>query len=257
MKQVSNTSLWLRWVIANAWGEALGLSAVLLIGFGVLGPRLEGMAGAGPALLAIGAGMLLGIWEGTVLGVAQGATLRRRLTKLSLRTWVIATVAGAVVAWGLGMLPSTLMSADQSSGSSPAEMPEALTYLLAAVMGAVAGVVLSLAQWIVLRRHVDRAGRWLPANALAWALGMPLIFAGMGALPPGATVLQAAPIIIACTAAEDPMQEAMPRARLGEGWTPSASRSASRICVFPEPLAPVSSRMGRSARSTSVSACSL
>ena len=31
----------------------------------------------------------------------------------------------------------------------------------------------------MLRRHVERALRWLPANVLAWAVGMPLVFLGM------------------------------------------------------------------------------
>jgi hypothetical protein len=43
----------------------------------------------------------------------------------------------------------------------------------------VAGAVLSFAQWLVLRRVVTRAGLWIPANMLAWAFGMPVIFGGI------------------------------------------------------------------------------
>jgi hypothetical protein len=46
-----------------------------------------------------------------------------------------------------------------------------------------AGPVLGLAQWFVLCRLVPHSGRWLGANALAWAIGMPLMFAGMSLLP--------------------------------------------------------------------------
>lgn len=28
------------------------------------------------------------------------------------------------------------------------------------------------AQWLVLRRHVPRAGLWVPANAIGWSLGV-------------------------------------------------------------------------------------
>jgi hypothetical protein len=42
-----------------------------------------------------------------------------------------------------------------------------------------AGAVLSFAQWLVLRGKVKRAGLWIPANMLAWAFGMPVIFLGM------------------------------------------------------------------------------
>jgi hypothetical protein len=203
MKHERKVILWLWWVLANALGEAVGLSAVLVVGFGVLSPRLAGLSGAWPALLAVIGGALLGIYEGVVVGAAQGAVLRLRLPGLSMRTWIIATVIGAMVAWGLGMLPSTMMSANASESQAAAEMPEWVTYAMAAGMGAVAGVILALAQWVALRSlrsGVNRAALWLPANALAWLCGMPLVFLGMGAIPAGASMLQALPIIIAATA---------------------------------------------------------
>ena len=46
-------------------------------------------------------------------------------------------------------------------------------------MGAVGGVVLSFAQWLVMRGKVHRAGLWIPANMLAWTFGMPVIFWGI------------------------------------------------------------------------------
>ena len=203
MKPERDVIFWLRWVLANALGEAVGLSAVLLVGFGVLGPRLAGLTGAWPAVIGLVAGVLLGIFEGIVVGAAQGIVLRARLPRLALRTWIVATVIGAMVAWGLGMLPSTLMGAGQATngGAATAEMPEALTYGMAAGMGLVAGIVLALPQWLVLRQHARRAGWWLPMNGLAWLCGMPIVFLGMGSIPAGANVWQALPIVVAATAA--------------------------------------------------------
>ena len=201
MRSESNLVFWLRWVLANALGEAVGLSAVLLVGFGVLGPQLAGLAGAWPAVLSLTSGVVLGIFEGIVLGAAQGIVLRSRLPGLALRRWIIATAIGAMVAWGLGMLPSTLMSADAGGSQVAAEMPDWLTIVMAAGMGAVAGIILALAQWAALRSQTRRAGLWLPANSLAWLCGMPLVFLGMGSIPAGASVLQAVPIVVTATAA--------------------------------------------------------
>ena len=53
--------------------------------------------------------------------------------------------------------------------------------LFAAGLGAVAGAVLSFAQWLAMRRQVKGAGLWIPANMLAWLVGMPIIFWGMDA----------------------------------------------------------------------------
>jgi hypothetical protein len=52
-------------------------------------------------------------------------------------------------------------------------------------LGLIAGPILGAAQWAVLRGFVARASRWLWANALAWAVGMPMIFAGMDLAPWG------------------------------------------------------------------------
>ena len=70
-------------------------------------------------------------------------------------------------------------------------------------MGLAAGVVLAFVQWTALRTAsgVRRAGLWLPANSLAWCLGMPVVFLGMGSIPAGASVAQAVPVVVAATAA--------------------------------------------------------
>jgi len=51
--------------------------------------------------------------------------------------------------------------------------------LMAAGMGLLGGLVLSYYQSRVLRKNVNGAGIWLPANMLAWMLGMPMIFWGI------------------------------------------------------------------------------
>jgi hypothetical protein len=187
---------WLRWVVANALGEAIGLGAAFLIGFGLLS-RFEDA----PTLLLAGGAVLLGILEGIVVGLAQGSILRRRLPQITLGRWVAATALGAFLAWTLGMIPSTLMSmAPGDAASAPPELPQAAVYLLAVGMGALLGPVLACAQWLVLRPWVARAWRWIPANALAWMLGMPLIFVGTGFIQPETPTYQAALIMLAAVA---------------------------------------------------------
>ena len=87
-----------------------------------------------------------------------------------------------MAAYVLGYLPSTLMSLGEQSTQTPmAEPPQWIVLLLAAGLGLVGGAVLSFAQWRVLRKAVARAGCWIPANMLAWMVGMPLIFWGIDA----------------------------------------------------------------------------
>jgi hypothetical protein len=134
-----------------------------------------------PQALAFAAAfILLGAFEGAVIGVAQRQVLRTLLP--SVRGWVLATVVGAMVAWAVGMVPSTvanLMQQGATDAATPLEPPLILILLLAACLGALAGPMLALFQWLSLRKVVTgKAWLWLPANAAAWAFGMPVIFLG-------------------------------------------------------------------------------
>jgi NhaP-type Na+/H+ or K+/H+ antiporter len=85
-------------------------------------------------------------------------------------------------------LPSTLIGISQevTPGVQPTERSQAVTLLLAAAMGALAGPILGAGQWWALRRHVEHAWWWIPAQSAAWAMGMPLIFVMADRIAPGA-----------------------------------------------------------------------
>jgi hypothetical protein len=192
-----------RWVAANALAEAAGLGTTFVLGQAVA-PTLAQSSGvaaiAGTALVAVLLGTLL---EGVVVGVAQERVLRTRV-RLETGAWTRATAAGAGAAWVLGMIPSTVLSlaAGDAPGSAVAGPGPLIQYGLAVLMGLVTGPILGIAQWVVLRRAVAPAGRWLWANAVAWAVGMPLIFLGMDFVPwDGAPAARVAAIYLVCAAA--------------------------------------------------------
>lgn len=193
---------WLAWIAANSVGEMIGLGATFALGVGPFSGLTEG-SGVAPALLSAGLMTATGALEGFVVGLAQWLVLRRVMEGVGRRSWIVATVLGAVAAWLCASVPMAMMSLSASSASAPAdEPPQALILLFSGGLGLVAGLILSAAQWRVLRRHVARAWRWLPANGLAWAAGMPLIFAAVdlaqraGSVP-GAVLVMAAGIALA------------------------------------------------------------
>jgi hypothetical protein len=106
------------------------------------------------AALAVLAGTLI---EGTVVGTAHWLVLKRPLPLLRWRTWVLATGAGALPAWTLGMVPSTLYSFGPGGGAPPADPAEAVVLVLAYLMGLGLGPVLGLAQWLAVRRFLRSA----------------------------------------------------------------------------------------------------
>lgn len=173
-----------RWLVANGIAEAVGLGTTFTIG-NLLAPSLAQASDVSTVLLGAVAAVVLGmVLEGVVVGLAQESVLRRELRELRPGSWIVATSLGAGLAWLIGMVPSTVLAlVPPDSGTAAEEPGAALQYALASAMGLVVGPILGSAQWIVLRRHVPRAFRWLGANALAWSAGMPLIFLGMDFVP--------------------------------------------------------------------------
>lgn len=171
--------LWGRWIIANALGELLGLGLVAAIGAMII-VRTGEPTGAREVLSLAALMVTLGAIEGLIVGYAQWRAFRAELPAMTCRAWTAATAGGAFIAWLLGMIPSTIMNLRGNGTTEPAPDPSAALMLsLAALMGLALGLILALPQWLVLRRQVRHAGWWLPANALAWSAGMPVIFGGI------------------------------------------------------------------------------
>jgi hypothetical protein len=194
-------TLWRRWVIANALGEMIGLGATLAVGAWFIS-GLEQQSGMAMALLSFLVAVASGAIEATVVGLAQWWAMRPGFPTIAWHTWWLATLIGALIAYVLGYLPSTIMNLGEESGQAPmAEPPQWIVLLLAAGLGIAGGAVLSFAQWQVLRKHASGAGWWIPAHMLAWAAGMPLIFWGIDAAQKGQplwqTVLVLAGVLLA------------------------------------------------------------
>lgn len=179
-------TLWLRWVGANAVGESVGLGFAFVVGLAataLMGGESGFIATLAFAALIIGLGTL----EGVILGWMQQSAMHKWLPYISRSAWIGATALGACIAWCLGMIPSTFMDFAAEAGSTPPpDISEFTIYALAAMMGMVLGPLLGVPQWLVLRKWISGAWWWIPANALAWMVGMPVVFAGASSFPEGA-----------------------------------------------------------------------
>ena len=172
--------LFQRWTLANALSELFGLGLTFLI-TGLVFSKLDSQRTVISIILTFIFAVLSGAVEATVVGLAQWWAMHPWFPMIGRFAWWRGTFIGALVAYVLGYLPSTLMSMGEAANqSAPMEEPaQWIVLLLAAGMGAVGGAVLSFAQWLEVRGKVDRAGIWIPANMLAWAFGMPVIFWGV------------------------------------------------------------------------------
>ena len=177
---MSKNQLWSRWTLANALSEMVGLGLTFLI-TGLVFSKLDDLGTMTSILLSFVFAVVSGAIEATFVGLAQWWAMHPWFPTIERFAWWRGTMVGAFIAYVLGYLPSTIMSMGEATASSApvAEPAQWIVLLLAAGMGAVGGVVLSFAQWLVMRGKVKRAGLWIPANMLAWTFGMPLIFWGI------------------------------------------------------------------------------
>ncbi len=112
---------------------------------------LAARAVAGP-VDATGTALLAGAVSGAVIGLAQWLALRRIGADAR---WIVATAVGLAVGMALGY-------AAFGYGDDVGDL---------ALLGAVSGAGIGLAQWWLLRGLVASSVWWIPATAIAWALG--------------------------------------------------------------------------------------
>lgn len=182
-----------RWVLSCAAAELIGLGTAAGVAVATLAafgePTTTSQRLATLAVLG-GAGAI----EGLALGGLQWRALVRQVPTLP-RAWIGVTIAVAVTGWLLGMAGPTFATHEPTAATAT-EPSLGVILLLAGALGAGAGVLFGAAQWLVLRRHVQRAHRWVWIHAPAWAAAMSVIFLG-ATLPdarwsPGATLLSGA-----------------------------------------------------------------
>jgi len=109
-----------------------------------------------------------GVVIGVCIGIAQAIALRGRVKHAGW--WILASVIG----FALGKFVADAVAASIAG---------ALGFALG---GFVIGVAVGAAQWLILRRQVAQAGLWIPASALAWAVGWTII-SSVAEVGPGPT----------------------------------------------------------------------
>lgn len=136
---------WLRWVLASSLGSAVGVAIAGFVG-SVIG---EGFAGMGT----------VGVIFGALLGGMQWLVMRKYVALTGW--WALATAVGYFLAgiateqWVFRQIPYSEL------GVQPIVS-----------FGAVGGIVGGTMQWLVLRKHVARAGWWVLASIVGLIVGM-------------------------------------------------------------------------------------
>ncbi|ETA05764.1 hypothetical protein V525_16020 [Gordonia alkanivorans CGMCC 6845] len=115
--------------------------------------------------------VVCGAGEGALLGVGQAVGLRGTSWQVPSARWVPATAVGAMIAWSLGMAPSSLVDLGVDI-----DLGNPLAWVVAGA-GAVALLIsIPSAQYVVLRNRIPHAWQWIPVNVVAWTVGLVFTF---------------------------------------------------------------------------------
>lgn len=163
------------WLAACVAAETIGIATAA--GAARTASNLSDRAVPHAALLGFAVILAGGLVEGTALGLAESKVLSGWLTRRGRACWMLVTVILAGVGWAAGSAPQTLHPDPVGAGSGP---PLLLIIAGASGIGLVMGALLGAAQGAVLRGRVRHPWRWVSANALGWAVAMPVIFVGAG-----------------------------------------------------------------------------
>lgn len=151
--------VWLSWIIASLIGWSVGLVVGLSVTLN------EGLVAA---------------TLGVAIGISQWFVLKPRLGNAGW--WIVSSAVGVLLGAAVsGILGFPIVQGvDFSLGFNiPPWRPSGIdiyelrvvSYVLGGpVAGFLIGTTVGTAQWLVLRQRVDRAGWWIAANGLAWAV---------------------------------------------------------------------------------------
>jgi hypothetical protein len=155
----AEASLWVKWVFANF------LASLFVAVPGVLVPRY-----AKGELATILASLIFWPFGILILAAMQWLVLRRWLPRA--RGWLVATVAGAFMYLVLFGPATTVVTgiSDTLAQTSNAAWAGLAELWSAVAAGALLGAAIGLAQWMVLGRLFSRAGWWILATTVGWAV---------------------------------------------------------------------------------------
>jgi hypothetical protein len=167
-------TFWLRWILATTISTIIGGAAsgalVLAAEYrfaDVTSPWTGAFALATANAVAFG-------FRGAALGSAQWIVLRRAIARPG--GWVAATTGG----WAAGGIVSGILGGafgGALTGVGPDYGPIGVAIAFA---GGIAFLILpGLLQWLVLRRQVEQAGWWVPAQAVSLLAATAVFFPAM------------------------------------------------------------------------------
>lgn len=162
------------WTLATAVSLILGITIAGFLVPSIYYCILYDYAYAFEARVGIVFG-IAGLVVGSIVGVGQWLVVRGQIRRAV--GWIWATIIGLGLgnAVGLVVLEDLRFMIMRRAPMWPTTSGDGRwTILFWAVAGALCGLILGAAQWLVFRRQVQHAGWWVVANTIGWAVAAPV-----------------------------------------------------------------------------------
>lgn len=122
---------------------------------------------------------LAGAFGGSVYGYFQYRALRRMVTTLNCKRWMMHSAIGLMIGWIVAVFPFVFIANPELSYTKP-QTVSGLSFeqfaLIAMSSGLPAGLILGTAQWFILRKYYTQSKLWIIANGIGWSIGMIFIY---------------------------------------------------------------------------------
>jgi serine/threonine-protein kinase len=120
----------------------------------------------------IGGFVLAGAIGGAVIGFAQWLVLRQQIDNAGW--WILATLAGRAIGWAADWVTfSVVLRTITIMGVAERNTSIILADTASTI---VSGALIGVAQWLVLRQQVHRAGWWVPATSASRMMGLTIFW---------------------------------------------------------------------------------
>jgi hypothetical protein len=173
---MSRKSYFIRWMLLCAGAELLGIASAATWYGGVHATLGE----PEPLMLRLVAWLLMSlaaIPEGLILGGLQAIGVKVFIPAASARRWILATIFVGLLGWGIGTFIPMFIVTETPGAAAPDPTSElAGVMIFAAGFGLLIGAVFGAAQAWGLPRGGGRRWSWTIANAVGWAVALPMIY---------------------------------------------------------------------------------
>lgn len=169
---------WRKWILTYSLSELFVIGVATAFGRLILVELSDFISGL-PAPVVWSFLILVGVAEGLTIGYLQWRSLSKLVADFGLGSWIAITVVAFTLAWAVIMPPSIFLIAFFTDFALVNRYYSTLYSMLS---GMAFGAIISIGQFLVLKRFFNHAFVWVFSNTVSWMVSFLVISYSVSAL---------------------------------------------------------------------------